>query len=245
MCNNTFDEDESYAKHLKSEHQVQKNFNEYLETAKRKAVSVKVKKEKEEVITVEDDGTEELPSTVRDKVLDEATKDLLRQSIDKLFQPMHDLLDGKLEIVEKGDDTSVNEDEIWKSFDDLKLSFQNIDISGDFLKSLIKPEKVSEEFRTPSLSRILPNSNQRKCLNPVKSGQSMMSGSSSRTSSSKNTFYLCPLPNCWFKVSKEQLKNSMVGANHLGKVHNVTGEMMRIEKERGNKELYKFRKINV
>ena len=57
---------------------------------------------------------------------------------------MHDLLDGKIEVSEKYEDTgtAVKGDEIWKSFDDLKSSLQNLNASEKFLQSFIKPEKV-------------------------------------------------------------------------------------------------------
>ena len=192
-CDDTFDGDESYINHLKSHHHVKKNFNHYLATAKRKVDSVNIKDEREEeVITVEDDGSEEFSSnndtTKEDLVLDEETKEVLRQSIQNLFQPMHDLLDGKIEVEmsEKYEETgtAVNEDEIWKSFDDLKSSLQNMDVAEKFLQSFIKPENVSEEFQTPSSSSILPrnlNNKSRKLLEPVKSGQSTMSGTSTES----------------------------------------------------------------
>ena len=156
---------------------------------------------------------------------------------------MHDLLDGKVEIAGQCEDTTFNEDELWKSFDDLKSSLKNMDISGKLLQSLIKPEKVSEEFRTPTLSRILPPNSKdmsRKPLLPAKSGQSTMSSSSSRSGGSQ---YQCPQPNCSFKTTKDQLKNTRICVNHFMKDHKLTGEMIRREKERGNAKMLKFIKV--
>ena len=253
-CDDIFDGDESYIIHLKSHHQVKKNFNHYLATAKRKVGSVNVKKEREqEVITVEDDGSEEFSSNndsaKEDLVLDEETKEVLRQSIQNLFQPMHDLLDGKIEIemTEKYEETgtAVNEDEIWKSFDELKSSLQNMNVAEKFLQSFIKPEKVSEEFQTPSSSRILPrnsNNKSRKPLEPVKSGQSTMSGTSA---GSGRSYYQCPLPSCSFKTTKGQLKRTAIGTEHFKIDHKIiiSAEMLRREEERGNAKMYQFRKI--
>jgi len=171
MCDQVVEYGEDYVSHLQIVHGITKNFGFFLNKSLQNIKGAGKRKADAECITLEEDedDVEEEPSVpaVVNNVLDEDLKkkleDAVHNTFEKLFQPINDLIDGKVPLDSISDSLQgdISEDpfsadeSIMMSFQKLKDTITNIEIPRTLIDSLVtgrieKDKDESVEFPSKS-----------------------------------------------------------------------------------------------
>jgi len=141
---------------------------------------------------------------------------------------------------DRNDDREVTNEESEVTYDSEKVAN---DKTEEPLSELLPsaPQVEIKKFKRPQMKRNTTNKNSSLPGNlaPIKSDQSDRSTTSSiGKSSSGQTYFLCPIENCSFSTTKQGMIDG-AAANHLSKIHRVTGKDMK----NAAPGTYKFKKV--
>ena len=164
---------DDYISHLQIVHGITKNYNFFLHKALQNIKGAE--KRKAECITLEEDEDmeEEATNDVLDPIMKKKLGDAVVATMEEMFQPIRDLLDGKIPLDSEGSlPDDINEDpfaadeKIWSSFQDLKKTINGLDFKP-LIDNLVKgnAQKDFEEVVPPAK----PAASKSKFKSPQKS----------------------------------------------------------------------------
>ena len=163
FCGSEVNYGDDYVCHLQIQHKMKHNFSGPLQRA-REGIKKKISKRKADVITLDEGSDEEKDDdNVNDAVkscgdtLDPNLKINLemtvKKTMDELLFPIKELIDGTHnntyeEVIDDNEvDPAEIDNQIWKSFNDLKNAVNNLKVSDTLIKSLVMSEEPVEEVK--------------------------------------------------------------------------------------------------
>lgn len=168
MCNEAVNYGDDYVAHLRIVHNINKNFNFFLNKA-REAIKGGIKR-KADVITLSDEEEEESSNDQEESDVPQIDEDVKRRIVNvvektmsEMLDPIKKLLEGKvpldtdnLSTEDFDEDPAAADEKIWDAFNKLKMSINDLEFPEDMLQSIAMGNNSQREEQKETVQETLP-----------------------------------------------------------------------------------------